>query len=114
VSDRLAWTVMAWTADGPTLPNVWSRRLSPGVNVRQQGMGGQSCSRFRCAAVAVSLLAIRAADGERPRSAGAAATPATRSAPAQHPAEGTCRQIPLPVPPDRLALVGPHLLVASS
>jgi hypothetical protein len=38
VSDRLAGTVMAWTADGPTLPNVWSRRLSPGVNVRQQGM----------------------------------------------------------------------------
>jgi hypothetical protein len=58
-----------------------------------------------CAAVAVSLLVIRAANGDRTRSAGAAATSATRSAPAQHPAERTCRQIPLPVPPDRLALV---------
>jgi hypothetical protein len=66
------------------------------------------------AAVAVSLLAIRAADGDLPRSAGAAAAPATRSAPAQHPADGTCRQIPLAVPPDRLGLVGTRLLVASS
>jgi hypothetical protein len=67
-----------------------------------------------CAAAAASVLAIRAADGDRPRSAGAAAPPATRAAPAQHPADGTCRQIPLPVPPDRLALVGTRLLVASS
>jgi hypothetical protein len=66
-----------------------------------------------CAAVAVSVLAIRATDGDRPGSAGAAAAPATRSASAQHPAGGTCRQIPLPVPPTRLALVDSRLLIAS-
>jgi hypothetical protein len=66
-----------------------------------------------CAAVAVSVLASRATDPHRPGSAGAAATPTTPSAPAQHPADRTCRQIPLPVPPARLAVVGSRLLVAS-
>ena len=79
-----------------------------------QGMRRAILVAVVCAAVAVSVLAIRAADGDRPRSAGAVATPTTRAAPAQHPADGTCRQIPLPVPPDRLALVGTRLLVASS
>jgi hypothetical protein len=58
-----------------------------------------------CAAVAVSVLAIRATDRDRPGSVGAAATTTTPSAPAQHPVDGTCRQIPLPVPPNRLVLV---------
>jgi hypothetical protein len=66
-----------------------------------------------CAAVVASVLAIGAADRDRPGSAGVAARPATRSAPAQHPADRTCRQIPLPVPPSRLALAGSRLLVAS-
>jgi hypothetical protein len=66
-----------------------------------------------CAAVAVSVLAIRATDRDRPSSAGAAATPTTVSAWAQLPAGGTCRQIPLPVPPSRLSLMGSRLLVAS-
>jgi hypothetical protein len=66
-----------------------------------------------CAAVAASVLVIRATDGDRPGSAGAATTPTTVSAPAQQPADGTCRQVPLPVPPTRLALVDRRLLVAS-
>jgi hypothetical protein len=66
-----------------------------------------------CAAVAVSVLASRATDPDRPGSAGAAATPTTLSAWAQHPAGGTCRQIPLSVPPARLALVDRRVLVAS-
>lgn len=66
-----------------------------------------------CAAVAVSIVAIGATDADRPGSAGAAATPATPSAPARHPADQTCRQIPLPVPPTRLALVDSRLLIAS-
>jgi hypothetical protein len=66
-----------------------------------------------CAAVAASVLTIHATDRDRPGSAGATATPATRSAPAQRPADRTCRQIPLPVPPARLALVDRRLLVAS-
>ncbi len=67
-----------------------------------------------CAGIAVSVLAVRSGEGDRPRPAGAPATPATRSAPAERPADGTCRQIPLPVPPDRLTLVGSRLLIASS
>jgi hypothetical protein len=66
-----------------------------------------------CAAVAASVLTIHATDRDRSGSAGATATPATRSAPAQRPADRTCRQIPLPVPPARLALVDRRLLVAS-
>jgi hypothetical protein len=66
-----------------------------------------------CAAVAASVLAIGTTDRDRPGSAGAAATPATPSAPAQHPADRTCRQIPLPVQPTRLALVDSRLLIAS-
>jgi hypothetical protein len=66
-----------------------------------------------CAAVAVSVLAIRATDRDRPGSAGAAATPATASAPARQPADRRCRQMPLPAPPARLALVGSRLLIAS-
>jgi hypothetical protein len=66
-----------------------------------------------CAAVAASVLAIRATDRDRPGSAGAAAAPATASAPAQQPADRRCRQIPLPVLPTRLALVGRRLLIAS-
>jgi hypothetical protein len=66
-----------------------------------------------CAAVAACVLAIRAADGDRPGSAGAPMTPATRSAPAERPAGGACGRIPLPVPPARLAMVGTRLFVAS-
>jgi hypothetical protein len=66
-----------------------------------------------CAAVAASALAIRATDPDHPGSAGAAARPATPSALTQHPGDRTCRQIPLPVPPTRLALVDRRLLVAS-
>ena len=66
-----------------------------------------------CAALAVSFLVVRAGDADRRRAAGTPATPASRSAPAERPADGTCRQLPLPVPPDRLALVGTRLLVAS-
>jgi hypothetical protein len=43
--NRLAGTVMAWTADGPRSPNVWSRRLSPGVNVRQRGDAARNPAR---------------------------------------------------------------------
>jgi hypothetical protein len=74
-------------------------------DVRQQRMRRAILLVVLCTAVAVSLLAIRATDRDRPGSVGAAATPATRSAPAQHPVDGTCRQIPLPVPPDRRVLV---------
>jgi hypothetical protein len=66
-----------------------------------------------CAAVAASVLAIRTTNRDRPGPVGAAATLATRSAPAQDSADRTCRQIPLPVPPTRLALVGSRLLIAS-
>jgi hypothetical protein len=66
-----------------------------------------------CAAVAVSVLVIRATDRDRPGSAGAAATPTTVSAPARQPADRRCRQIPPPVPPTRLAIVGSRLLIAS-
>jgi hypothetical protein len=66
-----------------------------------------------CAGIAVTVLAIRSGAGDRPRSAGTPATPATRRAPIERPAVGRCRQIPLPVPPDRLALVGSRLLIAS-
>jgi len=67
-----------------------------------------------CAAVAASVLAIRTTDRDRPGSAGAAATPTRPPAPAHHSPDRTCRQIPLPVPPARLALVDRRLLVASS
>jgi len=66
------------------------------------------------AAIVVTVLAIGSGDGDRPRSAGAPVTPARRAAPAERPADGSCRQIPLPVPPDRLVLVGSRLLIASS
>jgi hypothetical protein len=65
------------------------------------------------AGIAVSVLAIRAGEGGRPRSGGVPATPKGRSAPAERPADGTCRQIPLPVPPDHLAAAGGRLLIAS-
>ena len=66
-----------------------------------------------CVAGTAGVLAIRGTDSARPGSAGAAAPPTTPSAPAQHPADRMCRQIPLPVPPARLALVDRRLLVAS-
>jgi hypothetical protein len=58
------------------------------------------------ASIVVAVLAIGAGERARPRSAGSPATPATRSGPAERPA-GRCRQIPLPVSPDR-----PHALAA--
>jgi len=66
------------------------------------------------AGIAVTVLAIGSRDGDRPRSAGAPVTPGRRAAPAGPSADGRCRQIPLPVPPDRLALAGRRLFVASS
>jgi hypothetical protein len=66
------------------------------------------------AGIVVTVLAIGAGERNRPRSTGAPATPGRRAAPAERPAAGRCQQIPLPVPPDRLALVGSRLLVASN
>jgi hypothetical protein len=66
------------------------------------------------AGIVVAVLAIVAGERDRPHSAGAPATPGRPATPAERPAAGRCRQIPLPVPPDRLALVGSHLLIASS
>jgi hypothetical protein len=66
-----------------------------------------------CAAIAASVIAIRVTDGDHSHSVGASAIPATRSAPAERPVDGVCQRIPLPVPPDRLALVGSRLSIAS-
>jgi hypothetical protein len=66
------------------------------------------------AGIVVAVLAIVAGERDRPHSAGAPATPGRPATPAERSAAGRCRQIPLPVPPDRLALVGSHLLIASS
>jgi hypothetical protein len=66
------------------------------------------------AGIVVAVLAISAGERDRPRSAGTPATPATRAAPPERPAAGRCQQIPLPVPPDRLALVGSRLFIASN
>jgi hypothetical protein len=63
------------------------------------------------AGIVVAVMAIVAGERDHPHSAGAPGRPAT---PAERPAAGRYRQIPLPVPPDRLALVGSHLLIASS
>jgi hypothetical protein len=49
----------------------------------------------------------------RRSSTGALATPVTDPGPIERPADGMCRQILLPVPPNRLALVGGRLLIAS-
>ncbi len=110
---QLAGTVMAWTADGRAPPTSsrggW---LLVGTWGRQE-MRRAILLALACAAVAVSVLAIRTTDRDRPGPARAAATPTTLSAPAQPPGDRTCRQIPVPVPPTRLALVGSRLLVAS-
>jgi hypothetical protein len=64
--------------------------------------------------IVVAVLAIVAGEPDHPRSAGVPATPGSRAAPAERSATGRCRQIPLPVAPDRLVLVGSRLLIASS
>jgi hypothetical protein len=67
-----------------------------------------------CAAVAVSVLASRATDRDRPGSAGAAATPPTLSAwPSIRRAGRVGRSRCRSRPPARLALVGSRLLIAS-
>jgi hypothetical protein len=66
------------------------------------------------AGIVVTVLAVGAGERDRPRSTVAPATPGRRAAPAARPAAGKCQQIPLPVPPDRLALVASRLLIASN
>jgi|SRR6266545_3095169 len=66
------------------------------------------------AGIVVAVLAIGSGEGDRPRLAGAPVTPSGRAAPAGPPADGRCRQILLPVAPDRLALVGSRLFIVSN